>query len=44
VKQVPVDVEELRAWCESHGLPLNASARAEFVAKKLPALESKKKH
>lgn len=44
VWKIPVDVEELRAWCEKQGLPLNGYARAKFVAQKLLEMEKQKGH
>ena len=32
VQRVAVDVEEIAAWCTSHGRSLDGDARAEFVA------------
>jgi hypothetical protein len=36
-RKVDVDVEEILAWCAEHGHPMNASARAEFVSRKVLA-------
>ncbi len=32
---VPVLIEEVSAWCDSEGRPLDSAARAEFVARRL---------
>jgi hypothetical protein len=44
VWKVPVDVEELHAWCELQGLPLDGYARAKFVAQKLYEMGKQKRH
>ena len=33
-RKIAIDVEEMIAWCESHGKPLNGASRAEFIATK----------
>src|ERR1700730_11973354 len=32
VEKIDVDVEEVLAWCNVHGLPMNASSRSRFVS------------
>jgi hypothetical protein len=44
VWKIPVDVEELRGWCEMQGIPLDGYARAKFVAQKLYEMENQKGH
>lgn len=34
VRKIPIDVEEMIAWCKSQGKPLNGASRAEFIARK----------
>lgn len=33
-RKLPIDVEEMIAWCESQGKPLNGASRAEFISMK----------
>jgi hypothetical protein len=40
--RVPIDVDELVAWCVQHGRPLNGAARAEFTALKTSELNGGK--
>ena len=35
IERVPVDAEELIAWCKDRARPIDSSARAEFVARQL---------
>lgn len=35
IEKMEVDVEELLSWCAVRGLPVDASARSQFVADKL---------
>ena len=37
VRKVNVEIDELVVWCQARHIPLNASARAEFVTEKLQA-------
>ncbi len=34
-EKVEIDVEELLAWCQEQGRPIDAAARAEYAAAKL---------
>lgn len=36
-QKVDLDVNELLAWCQSRGLPVNAESRARFTAEKVRA-------
>src|SRR5216117_2311044 len=38
IERVPVDTEELIAWCNDQGRPIDSSARAEFAARQLRKL------
>ncbi len=40
--QVPIDVDELVAWCVQQGRPLNGATRAEFTALKTRELHGGK--
>lgn len=40
--RVPIDVDELVAWCVQQGRPLNGAARAEFTALKTRELHQGK--
>ena len=40
IERVPVNVEELVAWCIEHDRPIDSSARAEFAASELRRLHS----
>jgi hypothetical protein len=31
-RKIAIDVEEMIAWCQEHGKPLDAASRAEFIA------------
>ncbi len=33
--KVPVDPEQLLAWCQSHNIPVNGEARSRYVTEKL---------
>jgi hypothetical protein len=35
VEPVEIDVEELVAWCQKQGVPLNSSARSRYAAEKI---------
>jgi hypothetical protein len=35
VEKIDVDVEEVLAWCNVHGLPMNASSRSRFVSERV---------
>ena len=35
VEKIDLDVEEVRAWCNVQGLPMNAASRARFVAERV---------
>jgi hypothetical protein len=35
VEKIDVDVEEVLAWCNVKGLPMNASSRAQFVSERV---------
>ena len=35
IERVPVDAEELIAWCKDRARPIDSSARAEFAARQL---------
>jgi hypothetical protein len=35
VEKIDVDVEEVLAWCNFHGLPMNASSRSRFVSERV---------
>lgn len=37
IKKVPVDVNDLEAWCRQRALPIDGTARAQFVAHLLQA-------
>lgn len=37
IERVEVDVEDLLAWCNEKGKPVNASSRAEYVTAKMMA-------
>ena len=34
-REVPVDVEEIIAWCAARGEPVNGSSRADFISEVL---------
>src|SRR5258706_15366267 len=34
VEKIDVDVEEVLAWCNVHGLPMNGSSRSRFVSER----------
>src|SRR5216110_2772675 len=38
IERVPVDTEELVAWCTGQSRPIDSSARAEFAARQLRKL------
>src|SRR5229473_4654882 len=35
VEKIDIDVEEVLAWCNVQGLPMNASSRARFVSERV---------
>lgn len=35
VERIDIDVEEVLAWCNTHGLPMNASSRSKFVSERV---------
>ena len=35
VERIDVDVEEVLAWCNVQGLPMNAASRARFVSERV---------
>ena len=35
VEKIDVDVEEVLAWCNEMGLPMNAASRARFVSERV---------
>jgi hypothetical protein len=35
VEKIDVDVEEVLAWCNVQGLPMNASSRSRFVSERV---------
>ena len=35
VEKIDVDVEEVLAWCNVMGLPMNAASRARFISERL---------
>ena len=35
VEKVDIDVEEVLAWCNVKGLPMNASSRSQFVSERI---------
>jgi hypothetical protein len=35
VERIDVDVEEVLAWCNVQGLPMNAESRARFVSERM---------
>ena len=35
VEKIDIDVEEVLAWCNVRGLPMNASSRTQFVAERV---------
>jgi hypothetical protein len=39
VRRVPVAVDALIAWCQSHNCPIDASARAKFAAEMVQRVE-----
>lgn len=42
VERVSVDVSALSKWCHARNLPLNGSARAEYVAQLAPGPRSRR--
>ncbi len=42
IERVPVDTEELVAWCNERGRPIDGEARAEFAAQELRRLHLSK--
>lgn len=39
--KVPVDVDELEAWCREKGLPINGEARSQYVTEILSRADSR---
>ena len=35
VERIDIDVEEVLAWCTTHGLPMNAASRSRFVSERV---------
>ena len=35
VEEIDIDVEEVLAWCNVQGLPMNASSRSRFVSERV---------
>ena len=35
VEKIDIDVEEVLAWCNVKGLPMNASSRSQFVSERI---------
>ena len=35
VRKIDIDVEEVLAWCNVRGLPMNAQSRTQFVAERV---------
>ncbi len=35
IEKVDLDVEEVLAWCNFHGLPMNAQSRSRYVSEKI---------
>ena len=35
VEKIDIDVEEVLAWCNERGLPMNGRSRSEFVAERV---------
>jgi hypothetical protein len=35
VEKIDIDVEEVLAWCNVNGLPMNASSRSRFVSERV---------
>jgi len=35
IERVYLDVEEVLAWCNFHGLPMNAQSRSRYVSEKI---------
>ena len=38
VEKIDIDVEEVLAWCNERGLPMNASSRSRFVSERVREL------
>lgn len=35
VEKIDIDVEEVLAWCNVHGLPMNATSRSRYVSERV---------